>query len=395
MSEKNKPAGERTAGFWILFIVSVATALWFGFMGPKALTGVAVVASIVFLAVLASYSTMFSGVSFSLWMAASVTAPMFYPEIFTTLHGFKLSRTVIPLIMFIMFGMGTTLSIGDFKRVFLIPQAVLIGILLQYTVMPFTAKFVAMTFARGYDEVAAGVILVGTAPGGVASNVINYLANNNVALSVTMTAFSTLVSPFVSPGLTKFLAGAYIPVDFWAMMIAMMKMVVIPVGLGIFVNKVIRTLREIHPGMIAVSNWIFRSLPLLAMAAICISVAIMTASARNQLLLGSVVVAILSSVIVHNVLGLTLGYWGARLFRLGEVNCRTIAIEVGMQNSGMAAGLALSVFKSPLAAVPGVVYSSWHNITGALLASWWRRHPPADEPATSAAPIPAVVDADA
>jgi len=111
------------------------------------------------------------------------------------------------------------------------------------------------------------------------------------------------------------------------------------------------------------------------MAAICLSVAIMTSGARSQLLIGSIVVAILSSVIVHNASGLMLGYWGARLFRLDEKSCRTIAVEVGMQNSGMAAGLALEVFKSPLAAVPGVVYSSWHNISGAILASWWRRQP--------------------
>jgi bile acid:Na+ symporter, BASS family len=362
--------------FRIVLFLSVFAAVGVFLFGNRAFVGLAVTSSVVCLAVLAGRSARFSGIAFSLWMAASVAAPMFYPAVFGVWFGFELKTFVIPLIMFIMFGMGTTLSIGDFKRVFLMPQAVLIGIVLQYTVMPFVGKFVAMTFARNYNEVAAGVILVGTAPGGVASNVINYLANSNVALSVTMTAFSTALSPFVTPALTKLLAGTYIDVKFWEMMAAMMKMVVLPVFGGITVNKILRTMREMHPALGLVSDAIFRALPGFAMFAICFSVTIMTAGARDQLLVGAIVIAILSSVIVHNALGLTLGYWGARLCRLDERSCRTIAVEVGMQNSGMAAGLALSVFKSPLAAVPGVVYSSWHNITGAMLASWWRKHPP-------------------
>lgn len=361
--------------FRVVFGLSLAAALYCGFAGPSAMLGIAVVTAIAALAVLASKSPVFSSVAFSLWMIASVTAPMFYPEYFSSVNGFQLKRIVIPLIMFIMFGMGTTLSVGDFKRVLLMPHAVLIGVVLQFTVMPFVGKFVAMTFAHNYKEVAAGVVLVGTAPGGVASNVICYLANANVALSVTMTACSTFVSPFISPALTKMLAGAYIRVDFWAMMLSMMKMVILPVTGGIIVNRLLRELGKIHASMRTISDIIFKSLPIFAMAAICLSVAIMTSGARSQLLIGSIVVAILSSVIVHNASGLMLGYWGARLFRLDEKSCRTIAVEVGMQNSGMAAGLALEVFKSPLAAVPGVVYSSWHNISGAILASWWRRQP--------------------
>ena len=315
--------------------------------------------------------------SFTLWMIASVTAAMFYPAPFSSWYGFKLKVLIIPLIQFIMFGMGTTLSIKDFKRVLTMPQAVLIGIFLQFTVMPFVGKGVAMLFTSN-SEVAAGIVLTGSSPGGVASNVITYLAGGNVALSVTMTACSTLLAPFMTPAMTKWLAGAYIEVDFWKMMYSIIKMVIIPVSLGLLFNRFLNAMRKIHHNLEKISLFIMKSLPGFAMFAIAFACAIMTANARAQLLIGRIVFSIIISVIVHNFIGLMLGFWGAKLFRLGERECRTISIEVGLQNSGMAAGLAISVLKSELAAVPGVVYSSWHNMTGALLASWWSRKPVKD-----------------
>ncbi len=274
-----------------------------------------------------------------------------------------------------MFGMGTTLSPKDFKRVFTMPQAVLIGIILQFTIMPFVGKGIAMMFTRN-AEVAAGIVLTGSSPGGVASNVITYLAHGNVALSVTMTACSTLCAPFLTPALTKLLAGAYIEVNFWEMMISILKMVIIPIGAGLLFNMLLEKLSAVNRHFKAISRIIMKSLPGFSMFAICFACAILTANAREQLLMGTIVISIISSVIVHNFLGLVLGYWGARLIGLGENECRTISIEVGLQNSGMAAGLALSVFKSELAAAPGVIYSSWHNMTGALLASWWSSKTP-------------------
>ncbi len=382
----NHRSGKKTVVtlFRIIAVISLLVTAVFLFTGRGSSSGIPVVSFLVSLAVLANFSPIFSGVAFSLWMAAAVTAPMFYPEAFRTWGGFEMQRIVIPLIMSIMFGMGTTLSVSDFKRVFLMPHAVLIGLALQYTIMPFVGKGVAMLFASGQPEVAAGIVLVGCSPGGVASNVIAYLAGGNVALSVTMTAFSTLFSPFTTPTLTKMLAGAYIEVNFWTMFLSIIKMVIIPVGLGLVVNKVLRRIGEADPRLRALSDGVFRFLPVYAMFAIAFSVSIMTSNAREQLLIGKIVFIILLSVVVHNALGLTLGYWGARLLRLGERSCRTVAIEVGLQNSGMAAGLALSVFKSPLAAVPGVVYSSWHNITGAILASWWSKRLVDDEARVSA-----------
>lgn len=312
-----------------------------------------------------------SAAAFSLWMIAFITASMFFPAVFLSWGSIDLRKCVIPFIMFIMFCMGTTLSFGDFKRILFMPQAVAIGVALQFLIMPFVGKFVAMTFTSN-PEIAAGIVITGSSPGGVASNVIAYLANGNVALSVTMTAFSTLCAPIMTPMLTKFLAGAYVPVKFMDMMISIVKMVIIPIGSGLIVHMILEKLGKIHPFYSRLYDIIMKVLPKLSMFVIAFACAIMAANARGKILMGGVVMSVLMAVIVHNMLGLMLGYWGARLFGLGERECRTISIEVGLQNSGMAAGLALSVFKSELAAIPGVIYSSWHNITGALLASWWR-----------------------
>lgn len=341
----------------------------FSYVGPF------VIAIPVSLALYVRGHKLLSVTGFTLWMIAFVTAPMFYPDFFSSWNGFELSVLVIPLIRFIMFGMGTTLSFGDFKRVFTIPQAVLIGIILQFTIMPFVGKGIAMVFTSN-AEIAAGIVLTGSSPGGVASNVITFLANGNLALSVTMTACSTLLAPFLTPAMTKWLAGAYIEVDFWAMMISIFKMVIIPVGAGLLFNKFLEKMSSVHDYFRVLSVFIMKMLPGLAMFAIAFACAIMTANARDQLLIGTIAFSILISVIIHNFIGLLLGYWGARLFRLGERECRTISIEVGLQNSGMAAGLALDVLKSELAAAPGVIYSSWHNMTGAVLASWWKNRPP-------------------
>ncbi len=183
----------------------------------------------------------------------------------------------------------------------------------------------------------------------------------------------------MTPTMTKWLAGAYIEVDFWKMMFSIIKMVIIPVSAGLLFNRILNTMGKIHHNLEKISVFIMKCLPGFAMFAIAFACVIMTANARDQLLIGRIVFSILISVIVHNFIGLLLGYWGAKLFRLGERECRTISIEVGLQNSGMAAGLAISVLKSELAAVPGVVYSSWHNMTGALLASWWSRKPVKDK----------------
>lgn len=375
ITEQQQQATLPTVLLGLSILSGLAVGILLALHFPLSNFGFLIIAIPFFLALYVKKHRFLSVISFSLWVITFITAPMIYPTYFKEWGDFQLKVLVIPLIQFIMFGMGTTLSVGDFKRVLTMPQAVFIGILLQFTIMPLTGKFVAMTFTSN-PEVAAGVILVGTSPCGVASNVINYLAGNNLALAVTLTATSTLLAPFLTPTLTKWLANTYVPVDFWEMMLSIFNMVLIPVGAGLIVNKLLRKMGEMHHKLLAVSNTIMKRLPGFSMLAICLSVSILTANAREQLLIGSIVFSIVFSVMVHNFLGLLLGYWSAKALRLKERDCRTIAVEVGMQNSGMAAGLALSVFKSSLAAAPGVVYSSWHNITGAILASWWSRRPP-------------------
>lgn len=378
MPDAAKQLCRRTRLFRRALFTSLATGVTVTIIGPAFLSGIAVLACIVCLALLASSSRSFSGTAFSLWMAASVAAPLFYPELFRTWHGFDLKRTINPLIMLIMFGMGTTLSVGDFKRVLLMPRAVIIGMCLKYIMMPLTGKLVAVTIARGSSDLAAGVVLLGNVPSGVTSNVITYLAGLNVPLSVTMTALITIISPLVTPGLTWLLGAVYLEVDAAAMMMSMLTIVVVPVAFGLVVNKLIIAAGRArgHGALAVASTAIQRNLPRFVMLALCAALAVLTAAARDHLLYGAMLAVILSSVIVQTGLGLVLGYWGSRLLRLDETSCRTIAIEVGMQNSGVAAGLALEVLKKPLAAVPGVTCSIWQNIAGVLLASWWRKHPP-------------------
>jgi bile acid:Na+ symporter, BASS family len=360
--------------FLIICIISLLVVAVSLTAGYNAVVPPFAVAFFVFLALFASYHKSLSTMAFSFWMAAFIAAPMFYPGPFLEWGTLDMRQFVIPLIMSVMFCMGTTLSFDDFKRVFKMPHAVIIGVVLQFFVMPFVGKGVAMIFTSN-NEVAAGIVITGSSPGGVASNVITFLANGNVALSVTMTAFSTLLAPIMTPLMTKWLAGSYVPVEFWKMLVTIIKMVIIPIGSGLLVHSFLEKMGKVHRFYAKLYDIIMMILPKFSMLVIALACSIMTANARGKLLIGTIVISVVLSVIVHNFLGLLLGYYGARAAGLGERECRTIAIEVGLQNSGMAAGLALEVLKSELASIPGVVYSSWHNITGAILASYWRRKP--------------------
>jgi BASS family bile acid:Na+ symporter len=323
--------------------------------------------------------TRFSGFAFTLWVAAFVAAAMFYPLAFRSWFGYPLGGLIVPLIQIIMFGMGTQLTLGDFQRVLAFPRPVLIGIVLQFTIMPLIGAFVAATFA-GDPEVAAGMILVGASPGGVASNVMTYLAGGSVALSVTMTACSTLMAPLMTPLAMRLLAGTYVEVPFVGMMISILQMIIVPIAAGLIVNWLLHRVARTMPAAAAISTAIMRALPAVSMIAICFIIAIITSISRDQLLAGSFVAAIIAAAAIHNGAGYLLGYWGARVLRLTEVESRTVAIEVGLQNAGMASGLAISVLKSPLAAIPPAVFGPWMNMTGAMLASWWANRPPESDP---------------
>ena len=347
-----------------------------------------VVLSFVLLA-LAVRGTRAAGFAFTIWVAAFVSAAMFYPAAFRSWFGYELSGLIVPLIQIIMFGMGTQLTLGDFRRVLVLPKPVLIGIALQFSIMPLVGKGVATVFTSD-PEVAAGMVLVGSAPGGVASNVMAYLAGGNVALSVTMTACSTLLAPLATPAMTRLLAGQYVDVPFFPMMLSILNMIIVPVAAGLLVNWVLVRAAGAYPAIAAIPAAVMRALPVVSMVAICVIIAIITALSRDALLAGSFVAAIIAAAAVHNGAGYLFGYWGARASGLSESDARTVSIEVGMQNAGMASGLAISVLKSPLAALAPAVFGPWMNMTGAVLASWWASRPPEATNARVAGPEPPV-----
>jgi BASS family bile acid:Na+ symporter len=252
------------------------------------------------------------------------------------------------------------------------PKAVGVGIFLQFSVMPAAGWVIANAF--GFPpEVAAGVILIGSCSGGVASNVMAYLARGNVALSVTMTACSTLLAPVLTPAAMQLLAGKLVPINFWQMMVEIIWMVIVPIVGGLLFNWMLHGKHA----------WLDQALPVVSMAAICYIIAIITANARDKLL--EVAFALIGAAMLHNTVGYLLGYWGARAMGLSETDCRTVAFEVGMQNGGMGTGLAINVLQSADAALAPNIFGTWMNISGSTLASWWRERPPAD---TGMSPTP-------
>lgn len=259
-----------------------------------------------------------------------------------------------------MFGMGMTLSTDDLKQAFIQPKQVAIGVVAQYTFMPLLA-YVLATGLRLPPEIASGVILVGCCPGGTASNVMTYLARGNVALSVAMTSVTTLLAPIITPVLTLLLASKWLPVSAGDMFLSVVKIVLIPIILGVAVQSLFgkRIARTIHV------------LPLVSVVAI-VSIVAAVVNANQQKILESGLF-ILLIVALHNGLGYLLGYGIARLLKLDYADMKAISIEVGMQNSGLGAALATAHF-TPFAAVPSAIFSAWHNISGALLATWWRKN---------------------
>jgi BASS family bile acid:Na+ symporter len=302
------------------------------------------------------------GFSFTVCIFAAVSFAIFYPEAITEINGFNTQRLIVPLLQIIMFGMGTALSLGDFTRVIRMPRAVLVGLVSQFSIMPVVGATLALIF--GFPpEIAAGVVLIGSVPGGLASNVMAYLAKGNVALSVTLTAISTLIAPVMTPFLMRVFAGQFIAVDLLAMMLSIIRMVILPIILGLVVNRMIRGRAErLHSVM-----------PLVSMAGIAVIIAVITAAGRDDLL--SIGVALIFAAMLHNAAGYLFGYWGCRALRMDETTCRTIAFEVGMQNGGLASGIAAELGRAATLGLGPAVFGPWMSISGSLLANWWRDRP--------------------
>lgn len=355
----------------LLGAVAVAAGWGIGAAGPLAIG---------FFAVLAVGFRGFAplrGFSYTLMIFAAVTMALYYPAYFVEAGGFQFAVLITPLIQLIMFGMGTSMSVQDFVGVARMPKGVIIGILCQFTIMPFLGFGLAS--ASGFaPEVAAGIILIGCSPSGLASNVMNYLARANLALSITITAITTLLAPLFTPLLMKLLAGAFVEIDMLAMMWDIFKMVILPIGAGLVFNRLLS----------GRARWLDAAMPLVSMFGIAFIIVIITAAGRDSLLeIGGLLILI---VLVHNLAGYTLGYWAARLFGMEERDCRTIAIEVGMQNGGLASGIAKEMGKIATVGLAPAVFGPLMNITGSVLASYWHRRPPVGqheaEPAEYAKP---------
>jgi BASS family bile acid:Na+ symporter len=365
----------------------------------------------------------FKRFSYTIWIFAAVTVSLNYPQFFRQLGGFDLQRAIVPLLQIIMFGMGSQLSIKNFADVIRMPRGVFVGIVCQFTIMPAVGISIAKAF-NFPPEIAAGIVLVGCSPSGLASNVMSFIARANLALSVTLTAVATLLAPLMTPLLMELLAGQYVPIDFWNMMLSIINIVILPIVAGLMFNAIGYGLTErgnvVIQGLaylviIVAKNflnyqvnavtlqqflysfavdviwfsllpiaaalvfryyargrkdWLDRAMSFVSMAGIGVIITIITAAGRDSLM--AIGLALILACLIHNIAGYFLGYWSCRFLSMDERSCRTIALEVGMQNGGLASGIALEMGKVATIGLAPAVFGPMMNVTGSSLATWWR-----------------------
>ena len=292
---------------------------------------------------------------FPLWVIVFSIWAYFDSQTWTALQTF-----VIPLLSIVMFSMGLTLKTKDFYRIFKNFKIILLGIFLQFLLMPGIGYFLISIFDLE-TVIAIGILLVGTAPGGTASNVICYLAKGDIALSISLTTCSTFLAVFFMPTLFWLYTGTDIDVPILQMMLSIFKIIILPVTLGVILNSL----------NLKFLNKIKNALPLIAITAIVIIIATIIGSSSDQILIYGWLILLI--VIFHNLLGFIFGYYSCYLLNLDKKTSRTIAIEVAMQNSGLATALAIKYF-GVISAIPAAFYSVWHNISGSLIASLWKKN---------------------
>ena len=298
----------------------------------------------------------FVSASFPVWVLLFAILAFFRPAWFLTL-----TVAIAPLLGLVMFGMGLTLKGEDFREVARHPIRVLIGVLAQFVIMPGLAWLLCRLLQLP-AEIAVGVILVGCCPGGTASNVMTWLSRGDVALSVAITSVTTLLAPLVTPALVWLLASAWLPGSFAAMFLSILQVVLVPIALGLLAQRLLgertRQVAEV--------------LPLVSVFSIVVIIAAVVAASQARIAESGLL--IMAVVMLHNGFGLSLGYLTGKLTGMPLAQRKALAIEVGMQNSGLGAALANAHF-SPLAAVPSALFSVWHNLSGSLLAALFRRTP--------------------
>jgi BASS family bile acid:Na+ symporter len=399
-------------------------------------TGILLIAGFVALASGVRGYEKLKGYSYTLWIFASVSVAMFYPQLFLRVGDFELKNLIVPLLQIIMFGMGSQMSFQDLTGVIKMPKGVFIGVFSHYIIMPLVGFGIAKIF-NFPPEIAAGIILIGCVPSGLASNVMSFLAKANLALAVTVGAISTLLSPFVTPLLMKLLGGQFIEVNFWKMMFEILNMIILPIVAGFIFNLFSKGKEKLQSKMIQLATyliiilltnlvfmkwknadfsaflvhfakstgWFFflpmvgatvlshfikgekkfmeKILSMISMVGIAVILSIITASGRDSLLKVGALLMVTS--LLHNITGYTLGYWLSWLAGMPEKDRRTIAFEVGMQNGGLASGLASEMGKIATVGLAPAIFGPLMNVTGSVLANYWRGKPVED---TNSPPIP-------
>lgn len=292
--------------------------------------------------------------TFALWVVLFAGIAMCVPEVFIWLKSY-----ITWMLGIIMFGMGMTMTLADFKGVLQSPKAVCIGVIAQFVLMPSLAYLLCQLFQLP-AEIAVGVILVGCCPGGTASNVITYMAKGNIALSVACTSVATLLAPILTPSIFYLLASQWLKIDATSMFVSILQVVLFPIILGLITRGLFKQKVEQY----------IQVLPLVSVLAIVAIVAAIIAGSQAAILQSGAL--ILAVVILHNGLGYLLGFWASRCFKLAYADCKAVSIEVGMQNSGLGVALAAVHFAaSPITAVPSAIFSLWHNVSGPALATYW------------------------
>jgi BASS family bile acid:Na+ symporter len=307
--------------------------------------------------------------AFASWVVVAVLAGLIDPGLYLNNLPLDYSKFLNVLLQIAMFGMGATLTVDDFVRILKLPKGVLVGAVLQFSVMPFLGWGVSKMLGLP-PELALGMILLGASPGGISSNVITYLAKGNVALSVTMTAVSTLLAPVMTPLMVYLYARQNIDVDYVGMFWSILATVVVPVVLGLVFNGLMKW-KKVDTAKAEV--W----LALVSMVAICLICGLICAKSQGQI--AKVGLVLLVGVTLHNIFGYLLGYWGSRIVGMDEQDSRTVAIEVGLQNGGMAANLATDVLKNASAAIAPALFAPVMNVTGSILAAIWAQQTKKDQ----------------
>ncbi len=424
---KNTGAMKIFLSLAIIFALAEILLLIFG-KGSLWISGLLLFAMFFALSFTVQRTEKLKGLSFTCMIFAFVSFTLYFPQLFTN-WGFNTNSLIVPSIQIIMFGMGTKLSISDFVKELTKPLKVIIASIMCYVLMPLIALLIIKVY-HFPPEVAAGIILLGVGPAGAASNVMTYLAKGNLALSMTVTTLTTLISPLATPFLMKLLAGQLIEVDAVGMMISILNMLFIPVLAGIIINKILygnlnwtkkdiniaamavigfivgfvllfvpfpAIIKSIKLGFILIAwaitivsvtiivvrrsngpkNWMDIILPKLSLTAIMLYIVIV--AAHNKATLLSIGPALFIAVIVHNILGFISGYSLSKAFGFNEADCRAITMEVGTKNAGLAVGLAYDVLKSQAAALAPLIFGTWMNISASSLATFWSQRVPKEK----------------